>query len=136
MAGLLRSALRGGALAGRVARSSAAWAPVSAASTANYFHSSAAASLNVHEHSSMELMQKFGIPAPQGRVATTAEEAEEIYSSAALARPTAAAYVTNGGGGRRWPRVAPSRALTRAPERIACCLNCAVAARRFPHHRC
>ena len=112
MAGLLRSALRGGALAGRVARSTAAWAPVSVASTANYFHSSAAASLNVHEHSSMELMQKFGIPAPQGRVATTAEEAEEIYSSAALARPTAAAYVTNGGGGRRWPRW-PRRARRR-----------------------
>ena len=91
MASIMRSALQRsvahcGAAAARSARAPcAAWAASgsSATTTAN-FHSAAPTALNVHEYSSMELMQKFGVPTPQGRVATTPEQAEEIYSSAAL----------------------------------------------------
>jgi hypothetical protein len=37
--------------------------------------------LNVHEHTSMELMQAHGIGVPAGQVAITPEEAENIYVS-------------------------------------------------------
>ena len=37
--------------------------------------------LNVHEYISMELMNKHGIATPEGYVATTAEEAEDIFTN-------------------------------------------------------
>ena len=36
--------------------------------------------LNVHEYASMEILQQHGIQTPECYVATTPEEAEEIYS--------------------------------------------------------
>ena len=37
--------------------------------------------LNVHEHISMELMNEHGIATPQGYVAFTPEESEDIYAN-------------------------------------------------------
>ena len=37
--------------------------------------------LNVHEYVSMEIMKEYGIPVPNGAVATTAHQAEEIAAS-------------------------------------------------------
>jgi succinyl-CoA synthetase beta subunit len=34
--------------------------------------------LNVHEYISMDLMNQYGIPTPQGRVATTSQHAQEV----------------------------------------------------------
>lgn len=35
--------------------------------------------LNVHEYRAMDLMRKYGIPVPRGAVASTPEEAEDVY---------------------------------------------------------
>jgi hypothetical protein len=37
--------------------------------------------LNVHEHTSMELMAAHGLAVPAGQVAITPEEAENIYAN-------------------------------------------------------
>lgn len=35
--------------------------------------------LNIHEYLSMDVMRKYGVPVPRGKVASTPEEAEKAY---------------------------------------------------------
>jgi hypothetical protein len=37
--------------------------------------------LNVHEYVSMDIMRSFGIPVPNGGVATTVQEASQVYKN-------------------------------------------------------
>ncbi len=60
--------------------------------------------LNVHECSGIQILQEFGVPTPKGVVATTPEQAEELYASSALGGASAdiviKAQVLAGGRGR------------------------------------
>src|SRR5688572_25883512 len=42
--------------------------------------------MNIHEHQGKELLRRYGVPVPRGRVATTADEAEQ--AAGALAQET------------------------------------------------
>jgi succinyl-CoA synthetase beta subunit len=56
--------------------------------------------MNIHEYQAKELLQKFGAATPAGRVATTAEEAEQIASELGTNDLVVKAQVHAGGRGK------------------------------------
>jgi succinyl-CoA synthetase beta subunit len=56
--------------------------------------------MNIHEYQAKELLQKFGVATPRGKVATTAEEAEKIAQEIAPAEIVVKAQIHAGGRGK------------------------------------
>lgn len=56
--------------------------------------------LNIHEYQSLELFKKYDIPAPNGGVATTAEEAEQVATTLSSTDFVVKAQVLSGGRGK------------------------------------
>ena len=56
--------------------------------------------MNIHEYQAKELLQKFGVATPRGKVATTADEAEKIAKEIAPAEIVVKAQVHAGGRGK------------------------------------
>jgi succinyl-CoA synthetase beta subunit len=56
--------------------------------------------MNIHEYQAKELLQKFGVATPRGKVATTADEAEKIAQEIAPAEIVVKAQVHAGGRGK------------------------------------
>src|SRR3954469_7227193 len=56
--------------------------------------------MNIHEYQAKELLQKFGVATTRGKVATTADEAEQIAKEIAPAEIVVKAQVHAGGRGK------------------------------------
>src|SRR3954449_3506907 len=56
--------------------------------------------MNIHEYQAKELLEKFGVATTRGKVATTADEAEEIAREIAPAEIVVKAQIHAGGRGK------------------------------------
>ena len=56
--------------------------------------------MNVHEYQAKELLQKFGVATARGKVASSAEEAEQIAREIAPAEIVVKAQIHAGGRGK------------------------------------
>jgi succinyl-CoA synthetase beta subunit len=56
--------------------------------------------MNIHEYQAQELLQKFGVATPRGKVASSAEEAEQIAREIAPAEIVVKAQIHAGGRGK------------------------------------
>jgi succinyl-CoA synthetase beta subunit len=56
--------------------------------------------MNIHEYQAKELFQKFGIPVPKGRIATTVEEAVAVATALGSAVTVVKAQIHAGGRGK------------------------------------
>src|SRR5437764_5380422 len=62
--------------------------------------SRASPAMNIHEYQAKELLQKFGVETPRGKVASSPEEAEQIAREIALAEIVVKAQIDAGGRGK------------------------------------
>ena len=56
--------------------------------------------MNIHEYQAKELLQKFGVATPRGKVASTPEEAEQIAREIGTAEIVVKAQIHAGGRGK------------------------------------
>ena len=56
--------------------------------------------MNIHEYQAKELLQKFGVATPRGKVASSPEEAEQIAREIAPAEIVVKAQIHAGGRGK------------------------------------
>jgi succinyl-CoA synthetase beta subunit len=56
--------------------------------------------MNIHEYQAQELLQKFGVATPRGKVASSPEEAEQIAREIAPAEIVVKAQIHAGGRGK------------------------------------
>src|SRR5258707_8476688 len=62
--------------------------------------SRASPAMNIHEYQAQELLQKFGVATPRGKVASSPEEAEQIAREIAPAEIVVKAQIHAGGRGK------------------------------------
>src|SRR5882724_4650684 len=62
--------------------------------------SRASSAMNIHEYQAQELLQKFGVATPRGKVASSPEEAEQIAREIAPAEIVVKAQIHAGGRGK------------------------------------
>src|SRR5437868_13337973 len=62
--------------------------------------SRASPAMNIHEYQAKELLQKFGVATPRGKVASSPEEAEQIAREIASAEIVVKAQIQAGGRGK------------------------------------
>src|SRR6476619_4167731 len=65
--------------------------------------SRASPAMNIHEYQAKELLQKFGVATPRGKVASSPEEAEQIARELAPAETVVKAQIHAGEGKGRSP---------------------------------
>src|SRR6476659_1782510 len=56
--------------------------------------------MNIHEYQAKELLQKFGVATPRGKVASTAEEAKQVASDLGTSKLVVKAQIHAGGRGK------------------------------------
>ena len=56
--------------------------------------------MNIHEYQAKELLQKFGVATPRGKVASTSEEARQVATDLGTSKLVVKAQIHAGGRGK------------------------------------
>src|SRR5213075_67565 len=62
--------------------------------------SRASPAMNIHEYQAKELLQKFGVATPRGKVASTSEEARQVATDLGTSKLVVKAQIHAGGRGK------------------------------------